>query len=55
MQHDLASLVQDTDAHAAGVEVDTAVKWVLGGVESQEVSSSLASDVSYSQHTTGVC
>jgi hypothetical protein len=33
VQHDLALLVQDADVHAAGVEIDTAGKWVLGGVE----------------------
>ena len=40
VQPELARLVQDTDVHAAGVEVHTAVTWVLGGVESPEVSSS---------------
>jgi hypothetical protein len=55
VQHDLAILVQDTDVHAAGVEIDTAVKLVLGGVESPEVSSFLASEFSQYQHTTGVC
>ena len=40
VQHDLALLIQDTDIHGAGMQVDAAVKWVLFGVESHEVSSS---------------
>jgi hypothetical protein len=52
VQHALALLVQETDVHAAGVEVDPAVKGGLGGVDSPEVSSSLASNVSHSQQTT---
>jgi hypothetical protein len=36
----LAALVEEADGHGAGVEVDAAVKWVLGGGESPEVSSS---------------
>ena len=34
------SLVEDTEVHGAGVEIDTTVKMVLFGVESHEVSSS---------------
>src|SRR4029450_6919694 len=55
VQHDLAVLTQDTKVHGAGMQVDAAVKWVLGGVESHEVSSSLERDVSHSQHTIRVC
>ena len=40
MHEDLAALVEDADVHRAGMQVDAAVKWVLGGVESPEVSSS---------------
>ena len=32
-------MAQDTDIHGAGMQVDTAVKWMLMGVESHEVSS----------------
>jgi len=35
-----AGLVQETDVHGAGMQVDAAVKWVLLGVEAHEVSSS---------------
>src|SRR5262249_35266802 len=55
VQQRFTSLVEDAHVHGAGVEIDTTVKRVLFGVESHEVSSSLASDFSYSQHTTGVC
>jgi hypothetical protein len=55
MPQDLALLMQDTDVHAAGVQIDTAAQWVLGGVESHEVSSSFASAFSPYQHTTRVC
>ena len=34
VQHDLDVLTQDTDVHGAGMQVDTAVQWVLRGVES---------------------
>ena len=40
VHQDLAVLVQDTDVHGAGMQVDAAVKLVLFGVESHEVSSS---------------
>jgi hypothetical protein len=43
MHQDLAALVEDADVHGPGMQVDAAVKWVLGGVESHEVSSSLES------------
>ena len=36
----LAALAEEADGHGAGVSVDAAVTWVLGGVESPEVSSS---------------
>lgn len=42
MHHDLAVMVQNPDVHGAGMQVDAAVKWVLGGGESPEVSSSCA-------------
>jgi hypothetical protein len=34
VQHDVALLVEDADLHGLRVQVDAAVKWVLGGVES---------------------
>jgi hypothetical protein len=34
-------VAHDADVHGAGVPVDTTVKWVLLGVDSQEVSSSV--------------
>ncbi len=37
---DLSILVQDAEVHGAGMQVDAAVKLVLFGVESHEVSSS---------------
>ena len=40
MQQDRAVLVQDTPIHTAGLQVDAAVKLVLLGVDSPEVSSS---------------
>jgi hypothetical protein len=40
VQHDLAGLTQDTDRHGAGMQIDAAGKWVLGGVEAYEVPSS---------------
>jgi hypothetical protein len=54
VQQERAILVQDTDGHAAGVEIATAVKWVLGGGESHEVFSFVARGFSPYQHTTGV-
>jgi hypothetical protein len=42
VQHDLTVLIQDAEIHGAGVQVDPAVKLVLLGVESHEVSSSFA-------------
>ena len=39
MHEDLAALVEDADIHRPGVQVDAAVKWVLSGVQSHEVSS----------------
>jgi hypothetical protein len=44
-------LVQETEGHGAGRQVDAAVRLVLFGGESHEVSSSLESDVAHSQHT----
>ena len=43
MHHDLAVVVQNTDIHGPGMQIDAAVKLVLYDVESPEVSSSLAS------------
>jgi hypothetical protein len=40
VQQDISLLVHDTDIHAAGMQIDTAVKWVLRGIEAHEVSSS---------------
>jgi hypothetical protein len=34
VQQRFPSLVEDTNVHGAGVEIDTTVKRVLGGVES---------------------
>jgi hypothetical protein len=39
VQHDFTIVAQDADVHAAGMQIDTAVKWVWMGVESHEVSS----------------
>jgi hypothetical protein len=41
VHQDLAVLVEDADVHRPGVQVDAAVKWVLSGVQSHEVSSFL--------------
>jgi hypothetical protein len=41
VQHDCTLVTQDTDIPASGMQVDAAVKWVLVGVESHEVSSLL--------------
>jgi hypothetical protein len=40
VHQNLTILVQDTKVHGAGMQIDAAVKGVLLGVESQEVSSS---------------
>jgi hypothetical protein len=40
VQQGIPLLVHDTDIPAAGMQVDTAVKWVRLGIESHEVSSS---------------
>jgi hypothetical protein len=55
VDQDFPTLVQDANVHGPGMQVDPAVKLMLFGVESHEVSSSLERDVSHSQHTTGVC
>jgi hypothetical protein len=44
VQPKLTGLTQDTDVHGAGMQLDTAVKWVLLRIEAPEVSSSLLSD-----------
>src|SRR5262245_47200940 len=44
VHEDRAALVEDADVHRSGMQVDAAVKWMLGGVEAHEVSSSLESD-----------
>jgi hypothetical protein len=40
MQQDLAVLAKDTHVHAASMQINTAIYFVLLGVESHEVSSS---------------
>jgi hypothetical protein len=40
MHHNLPVMVENADIHGAGMQVDTAVKWVLLGIEAHEVSSS---------------
>ena len=40
VHQNLPILVQDTEVHGAGVQVDATIKLVLFGVESHEVSSS---------------
>ncbi len=35
----LPVLIDDTDVHRAGVKIDTAVEFMLAGVESHQVSS----------------
>jgi len=39
VQQEFTIVAQDTDIHGAGMQVDTAVKWMRMGVESHEVSS----------------
>jgi hypothetical protein len=41
MQKDLSILIQDADLHGPGMQVNATVEFVLFGVESHEVSSSL--------------
>jgi hypothetical protein len=55
VQHARAVLTQDTHIHGAGMQGDATVTLVLFRGEAPEVSSSLERDMSYSQHTTGVC
>ena len=45
VQHNCPVVVHETDVHTPGMQVDTAVQWVLVGVESQEASSSFVSDL----------
>src|SRR5262245_5739145 len=45
VEHDFSVVVHDTDVHTPGMQVDTAVKWVLIVVESHEASSSFVSDL----------
>jgi hypothetical protein len=40
VEQDLPSLIQDADIHAAGMPIDAAIRMVLCGVESPELSSS---------------
>jgi hypothetical protein len=40
VDQNLAGMVQETDGHGAGMQVDAAVKWVLLGGEAHAVSSS---------------
>src|SRR5206468_173757 len=44
MQQDLAVLVEDTHVHAASMQINVAIRLVLLGVESPEVSSSFVSE-----------
>jgi hypothetical protein len=37
MHQNLAALVEDADVHGAGMQIDAAVKWVLGGGKSPEI------------------
>jgi hypothetical protein len=55
MQEDLAVLAEATHVHATSMQINAAIRVVLFGVESPEVSSS-SSDVtvSHDQHTTAV-
>src|SRR5262245_16664502 len=55
MHQDLALLIQDTEVHGAGMQINAAVKLVLLRIEAHEVSSSFMSDSLRYQHTTGVC
>jgi len=41
VQQDFTVVAQDADVHASGMQIDTAVKWVLVSVKSHEVSSFL--------------
>src|SRR5215831_18609420 len=45
VQHHFPVVVHDTDVHTPGMQIDTAVKWVLIVVESHEASSSFVSDL----------
>jgi hypothetical protein len=40
VEQDLPVLAHDAEGHGAGMQIDTAVQWVLLGVASPEVSSS---------------
>jgi hypothetical protein len=42
VHENLAALVEDTDVHGTGMQIDAAINLVRLGVESPEVSSSLA-------------
>jgi hypothetical protein len=56
MHQNLAALVEDADIHGPGMQVDAAVKWMLVGVKSHEVSSFSGSErFSQCQHTAVVC
>jgi len=56
VHHDRPIAVQDADGHRPGVEINPTVRFVLFGVESHAVSSSLASEhFLQCQHTTVVC
>jgi hypothetical protein len=55
VQQEFPVAAQNTDIHASGIQVDAAVKWVLIGVESHEVSSFLSNLALFPpQHTTAV-
>src|SRR2546430_14965204 len=53
VHQDFPGMVDDTDVHAPGMQVDAAVIWVWVGVASPEVSSSAVRGLSQCQHTTG--
>ena len=56
VQQDIPLLVHDTDIPAAGLQVDTAVRWVRHGREAPEGSASCVRErFSQRQQTTGVC
>jgi hypothetical protein len=55
VQHDVALLVEHADIHSLRGQVDAAVKGVLGGVKSHEVSSFVVNLFSHAEHTTVVC
>jgi hypothetical protein len=53
VHEDFTVMAHNADVHAAGMQVDATIQWMLFGVESHRVSS-VANLISYYQHTTGV-